>query len=104
MSRYSLISEKDKPYWVNPENGVRWYVDKHTTQDCSRYLHGVKPLKAVCFIVAQPDESGKIVPVTRVLVSTETNEPLFESKILEHMAARIDMLRLAASEEQNNHE
>lgn len=22
MSRYSLISEKDKPYWINPENGV----------------------------------------------------------------------------------
>lgn len=99
MSHYSLISESDKPYWVNPENGVRWYVDKHTTQDCSRYLHGVKPLKAVCFIVAQHDQSGKIVPITRVLVSTETNEPLFESKILEHMAARIDMLRLAASEE-----
>lgn len=58
-------------------------------------MDGVKQLKAVCFIVARPDKSGKIVPDTRVLVSTETNEPLFESKILEHMAARIDMLRLA---------
>jgi hypothetical protein len=26
----------ENPYWINPDNGLEWYVDKSTTKWCTR--------------------------------------------------------------------
>lgn len=41
----------EKPYWINPENGLEWYVDKNTTECCSRdTLNDLQKLDAVVFL------------------------------------------------------
>lgn len=53
----------EKPYWVNPENGVLWYVDEELTRWASK--GETKPLDAVCFHVCEKKDD-EIVPISRV--------------------------------------
>ena len=87
----------EKPYWINPENGLEWYVDKSTTDWCTReHINGWKKLNAIVFYVAERKE-GKVNPLERVLIDKKTNEPLACETSLEAMAVKIDMLRLSLS-------
>ena len=83
-----------KPYFVNKENGIEWYVDKSTTDYCKRWINDSKPLNAVVFILAQK-EGDKRKPITRILLCKETNEVLADEMNLEALAVKIDFLRIA---------
>ena len=87
----------EKPYWVNPENGLEWYVDKSTTEWCKKeHINGWKKLNAVVFYVAERKD-GKVSPLERVLIDAKTNEPLAAETSLEAMAVKIDMIRMSRS-------
>ena len=82
-----------KPYWVNPENGLEWYVDMDTTKWCYRKNVGDTPvLEAVCFYVCS-NKGGKITPLSRVLIDKKTNQVLAEETSLEAISCKIDMIR-----------
>jgi len=82
----------EKPYWINPENGVMWFVDKSTTDWCSREtLNNLPKLDAVCFFVCTR-EGDTIKPVERVLVGRDS-DVLAADTSLEAMVASIDWLR-----------
>lgn len=84
-----------RPYWVNPENDLEWYVDKDTTNWCIREtLNSLPKLDAVVFYVTENIED-KVNPITRVLIDHKTNDVLAEETSLEAMATKIDILRLA---------
>jgi hypothetical protein len=88
----------EKPYWINPENGLEWYVDKSTTEWCKRgHINGWKKLNAVVFYVADKKEDGKVYPLERVLIDADTNEVLAAETSLEAMAVKIDMIRMSLS-------
>lgn len=78
------------PYWVNPENGYEWYVDKLVTSWCKR--GNLPELDAVAFVVAERKE-GKLNPISRVLVDKKTNNVIGESMLIEGISTRITMLR-----------
>lgn len=86
----------EKPYWVNPENGIEWYIDKDTTEWCTRERNNLKKLNAVVFYVCVKNKN-KINPLERVLIDVKTNAPLASETSVEVMCAKIDMLRLAIS-------
>lgn len=86
----------EKPYWVNPENGIEWYVDKDTTEWCTRERSNFKKLDAVVFYVCIKNKD-KITPLERVLIDVKTNKLLGSATSLEAICAKIDMLRLAIS-------
>ena len=68
----------DEPYWINPENGIEWVIDKHTTSYCTEYLYGWAKLNAICFFVVK-NENGKRQPLSRILIDVETNEVLADT-------------------------
>lgn len=85
------------PYWINPENQLEWYVDKSTTEWCTRDMLNKSPkLQALCFFVCQRTDD-KIEPISRVLIDKKTNQIIAEETSLEAMAVKIDMFRLAKS-------
>lgn len=85
----------EKPYWINPENNLEWYIDKSTTEWCSRWTPGELPkLNAIVFYVCERKD-GKVNPLSRLLIDIKTNQVLADETSLENMAAKIDMLRLA---------
>lgn len=87
----------EKPYWVNPENGIEWYIDKETTKWCSRDDFNDTPkLNAIVFIVAERKD-GKLNAISRVLLDKDTNKVLADETSLEALAVKIDILRLAKS-------
>lgn len=87
----------EKPFWTNPENGYQWYVDKSTTEWCSRETLNTLPvLDAVCFIVCSVND-GHIEPLSRILIDKNTNKVLHEDTSMENMATKIDMLRFIKS-------
>lgn len=87
----------EKPYWINPENGLEWYFDKDATAWCQRdTLHNLKKLNAVVFYVTERKD-GEITPLNRVLIDKETNEALAYETSLEAMACKIDILRVSMS-------
>ncbi len=87
----------ETPYWINPENGILWYVDKETTRCCNREtLHNLPTLDAVVFYVCE-NKDGKINPLDRILIDKVTNEVLHVDTSLEGMACKIDFLRLEKS-------
>lgn len=76
----------EKPYWVNPENGIEWYIDKDTTKWCTRKtLNKLPKLNAVVFLVAKR-EGDKIIPLNRTLIDVKTNAILAEETSLEVIA------------------
>ena len=79
---------QEKAYWINPENGLEWYVDQSTTRYCKK-----KKLKAIVFIVAERKE-GNVKPLERVLIDKKTNKPIASETSLEAMAIKIDMLSI----------
>lgn len=83
-----------KPYWVNPENGLEWYVDQHVTDWCKRDLNNLKKLGATCFYVCERVD-GKVNPLERVLIDNKTNDVLACETSLESMTVKIDMIRLS---------
>jgi len=84
----------ESPYWVNPENGVEWYVDKTLTEWCTREtLNNDPKLDAAVFYVCE-NKDGKVNPLDRVLISKVTNDVLYSATSLEAMACRIDILRV----------
>lgn len=85
----------EKPYWVNPENGIEWYIDKDATEWCTRESN-FKKLNAVVFIVCI-NNKDKITPLERVLIDVKTSAFLASETSLEAMCVKIDMLRLAIS-------
>lgn len=86
-----------KPYWVNPDNGLEWYVDAELTKYCTREtVNDLPKLNAVVFYVAKRD-GDKVDALSRVLVDIETNSELGCATNLEAMCAKIDILRLANS-------
>jgi len=82
----------EKPYWVNPENGLEWYHDK-TVTDWARGNDPKPKLNAVGFIIAERDEDT-INPQVRVLLDGETNEVLHQTESLEGMAIFIDLFKI----------
>lgn len=87
----------EQPYWINPENGIEWYIDKDTTKWCTREtLNDLKKLDALVFYVCQRVD-GKVDPIDRVLLDINTNEVLAVETSLEAMAVKIDWLRLQKS-------
>lgn len=84
----------DRPYWINPENGLEWYVDKSTTDWCTnKRVNDLPKLKAVVFIVAE-NKDGNVKPISRVLIDIKSNQVLADETNLEAMAVKIDMLRV----------
>lgn len=87
----------EKPYWVNPENGIEWYVDKDVTDACIREtLKDLPKLNAVCFYVVEVTGDVRKA-VTRVLIDKETNAILADHTGLEDMFVKVDMIRIAKS-------
>lgn len=84
----------EKPFWVNPENGLLWYVDKYVTEWCTKEKLGWPKLDAVCFYVCQKI-GDKIDLMTRILLDKKTNEILAEDQSLESMAVKIEAMRMA---------
>jgi hypothetical protein len=98
MSLFSFPWEDgEKPYWINPDNGFEWYVDKDTTKWCTREtLNDLPKLNAVCFYVVKVTGDVREA-VSRVLIDKDTNAMLADETNLEAMAVKIDMLRIANS-------
>lgn len=91
------LDNDEKPYWVNPENGLEWYVDKSTTDYCKRErINEWKKLDAIVFYVAERKDN-KVSLLERVLIDAKTNEPLASETSLEAMYAEIDMIRTSLS-------
>ena len=85
-----------EPYWVNPENGFEWYVDKELTNWCYRETLNNNPkLDAICFYIVEVNDDGERRALTRMLINKTTNEPIHEDTSLEGMASKIDILRVA---------
>jgi hypothetical protein len=87
----------EKPYWINPENGIEWYIDNTTTDYCSSVRGPLPPLDAVCFYVCE-NKSCKITPLTRILLCKKTNSILCEENNLEQLACKIDVMRFLKNE------
>lgn len=87
--------QQDKdPYWVNPENGLLWYIDEDLTDYANNPDKSTgEPLGAACFYVAEKRDDDKIHGLTRVLIDKESNDVLHETGSLESMAIKIDALR-----------
>ena len=82
-----------KAYWVNPENGLEWYVDKDMSKWCVRDMTNNAPkLEAVCFYVVEVDGDNRRC-LSRVLVDKKSNEPIHNDTTMEGMATKIDMFR-----------
>lgn len=84
----------EKSFWVNPENGLLWYVDKDVTEWCTKEKLDWPKLDAVCFYVCQKI-GDKIDLMTRILLDKKTNEILVEDQSLESMAVKIEAMRMA---------
>ena len=64
----------ENPYWVNPENGLEWYVDKSTTEWCKKeHINGWGKLNAVVFYIAER-KGDKVLPLQLVLIDAKTND------------------------------
>jgi hypothetical protein len=87
----------ESPYWINPENGIEWYVDKPTTRCCRRDRNGWKKLDAVVLYVAER-KGDKVNAIERILIDTKTNNVLAAETSLETMIGKIEMLRLALTD------
>lgn len=88
------ILNNEKPYWINPENGYVWYVDKLVTDWCTKDKIDWPKLDAICFLVCEKKDD-KIEPITRVLVDKKTNKAIATDDSLEGMAVKIEALRMA---------
>jgi hypothetical protein len=84
----------EKPYWVNPENGYEWYIDRNVTDYCSKDKSGLPILDAICFYVCNKIED-KINPITRVLIDKKSNNVLADDNSLEGIACKIEMIRMS---------
>lgn len=82
----------EEPMWVNPENGVLWYVDHDLTNWCMRETSNDLPkLEAICCYVCTKD-GDKITPLERVLLGKDSKVLACHTS-LEAMAVEIDWLR-----------
>lgn len=90
--------EDKKPYWVNPDNDLEWWIDESTTKYCyeEKPLNPLPPLKTVVFYVCER-KNDKVSPISRVMVDRETNQEIAHETSLEALAYKIDMMRLAIS-------
>ena len=87
-----------EPYWINPDNGLQWYVDVDTTKWCTRdTVNDLPKLDAVVFFVCEEVEGG-IKPITRILIDKKTNEVLADETSLDVMSCKIDMIRLTLAD------
>ena len=84
----------EAPYWVNPENGIHWYVADALTEWCYRESLNAPPLEATVMYVAEKRE-GKIRPLSHVLLECETNAVLADTQSVEALCVKIDAIRLA---------
>lgn len=94
---YSIFpwdNNEEKPYWINPENGYLWYIDKSVTDCCTKDKMDWPKLEAICFYVCEK-KNNKIRPITRVLIDKKTNKIIAEDESLEGMAVKIEILRMA---------
>ena len=84
----------EKPLWVNPENGVMWFIDRDLTNWCKREtITDLPKLEAVvCYVCTK--EGDEITPIERVLLSKDSNVLAAHTSI-EAMCANIDWLRAA---------
>lgn len=75
------------PDYVN-EIGVKWWLDKDTTDYANKKNINNKKLNARCWFIEDTDKRR-----TRVLVCSDTNNILYESQSLESMLHTIDFLK-----------
>lgn len=75
------------PDYVN-EIGVKWWLDKDTTDYANKKNINNKKLNARCWFIEDTDKRR-----TRVLVYSDTNNILYESQSLESMLYTIDFLK-----------
>ena len=85
-----------KPYWVNPDNGLEWFIDKGTTEWCTREKSNLPKLEAVSFYVVK-NTGGKRKVLSIILIDKETNTVLAEKTGIVQMTVYIDMLRVSSS-------
>lgn len=86
----------EKPYWVNPENGIEWYIDEQMIFYCDCYINDWPVLKAICFFVVE-NVNGVRNCISRVLIDSETNEVLADETSLEAISIKIEMMRFSSS-------
>lgn len=99
MVKFNLFPWENgkEPYWVNPDNGLEWFIEEGLTKWCSREnVNNWPDLNAVCFFVVE-NKDGERNPLSRVLIDKETNGMLAERTSMEAMATLIDMLRVSKS-------
>lgn len=41
--------EAKRPFWVNPENGIEWWIDENTTNYANLERENLPSLNATCF-------------------------------------------------------
>lgn len=75
------------PDYVN-EIGVKWWLDKDTTDYANKKNINNKKLNARCWFIEDTDKRR-----TRVLVCSDTNNILYESQSLESILYTIDFLK-----------
>ncbi len=78
----------DKPPDYVNEIGVKWWLDKDTTNYANKKNINNKKLNARCWFIEEIDKRR-----TRVLVCSNTNNILYESQSLESMLYTIDFLK-----------
>lgn len=95
------ITKGQTPHWINPENNLEWYINQTATDYCTKETFNNLPkLNAICFLVCRRD-NDELHPLSMVLISTETSMILAEHDSLEEIGVKIDILRLALT---NNNE
>ena len=84
----------ESPVWVNPENGMEWYIDEYLTSCCkSQGVSNLPELNALCALVASV-ENDQRSPVGFVLLDSKRNV-LAHSEGIDTMATEIFRIRLA---------
>lgn len=86
-----------EPFWINPDNGLYWFVDEDLSKYCIREtINNLTKLEAICFFVVEfNEETKKYTPISRALICKNTNDLLEDTTSMEAMACKIDILRLA---------
>lgn len=68
--------------------GIKWWLDKETTQYAKRENHNGITLDYQVFVVQKPNGYR-----TRIILN-EKREPIYEHQQLESVATKIDILKL----------
>lgn len=83
-----IFFDETKPDYIN-EKGVKWWLDKSTTNFAQRPDHKGITLNITCFFVEEPNGYK-----TRVLIDNDIKEVIYEDTTLDGIGSKIDILKL----------